>query len=757
MTQSALQTGHDAPVTDRSEDFYDRWPTAKSISHIIATAPPQWSTRIGLFGPWGDGKTSVLNFVEQQQRDAGNIVIRYAPWGASTADEVWKDFGKVLIAGLKRHGVKLTLWARAVHLVKAMGAKAVAGVLKGIGKLAELTGHAPGVSAGANFASTLIGDKLTFTKEDMLRLIQQLGARRVVVFIDDLDRTEPAVVPKLLLVLRELLDFAQFAFVLAFDRKIVAASLQGSNQSWGNSGESFLDKVIDFRVDLPKPTADQVRLLGLDQFQKLCPFVPRESVEAVAKLLPTNPRRLKLLARMIASTKKEVERHDADELEWGVILLLALVRAESEAFATKLLAITIDNVEYDFGEAFEGSANREARKKEELRLLLEEFPELKPRKERIELLVGAWREEVPAVPGERIRYQAMFSLTPHYITWGEFKQFFVKWRSDKLVSLVADFVTDRISASEARPESVQSELSDTVLSHYSTVLETASGVQEKAVHQKLVDEANDTLDLFLQSVTGQQPVCALSREQLIKLFERLRGIAMQWRHFDANDGEPELRAKEVQTLIDLGGVANDPMTIYEKLSPGRSQDSFFDQRDGDLRNAMIEDLRAVFEPMARTAALSYVTVPGQIRKLRSRDEGRAVRLLLTSPKSPFFAAHKADLVAAFKARLKSPGVVEDAGDYLSLLLSALEHGDQVIATAAERQNFIKEHPEFMRLIWELCVSEPSQFRMLKGLREQRATLIKTGIADADLMQPQWLKVTTTDLKSQPELGEGEND
>ena len=106
------QIGHDAPVTDRSDDFYDRWPIAKSISRIIETAPPQWSTRIGLFGPWGDGKTSVLNFLEQQQRTAANIVIRYAPWGATTPDEVWRDFGKVLIAGLARHNVKLTMWSQ---------------------------------------------------------------------------------------------------------------------------------------------------------------------------------------------------------------------------------------------------------------------------------------------------------------------------------------------------------------------------------------------------------------------------------------------------------------------------------------------------------------------------------------------------------------------------------------------------------------------------------------------------------------------
>ena len=67
-------TGHDSPIVRIEQDFYERWPVATSISRIIASSPIEWSTRIGLFGKWGDGKTSVLNFLEQQQRDVGNIV-----------------------------------------------------------------------------------------------------------------------------------------------------------------------------------------------------------------------------------------------------------------------------------------------------------------------------------------------------------------------------------------------------------------------------------------------------------------------------------------------------------------------------------------------------------------------------------------------------------------------------------------------------------------------------------------------------------
>jgi len=231
----------------------------------------------------------------------------------------------------------------------------------------------------------------------------------------------------------------------------------------------------------------------------------------------------------------------------------------------------------------------------------------------------------------------------------------------------------------------------------------------------------------------------LTREQLSALWSRLHDIALQWRHFTANAGEPELRAKEVQTLVDLGDVIGDPMLIYEMLRPGHQHDVVFEERTARLKNEMSDALRAVFEPKARGVALSYVKLPGEIQRLRSRDERRAARYLLTSPDSSMFSAHIADLMAAWEARKNTPEVVTDASDYLSLLLRALAHGDQEFCTANDRKAFIKKYPDLMSLLWNLSVSEPSQFRMLQDMRAQRALLIDMEIPEASLDQPDWLK------------------
>ena len=271
------------------------------------------------------------------------------------------------------------------------------------------------------------------------------------------------------------------------------------------------------------------------------------------------------------------------------------------------------------------------------------------------------------------------------------------------------------------------------------MLESASNAKAKADHLALMNEGSDALDLLIQCLTGNPRLCAISAEQGLARWEALYGIAMRWRHFNANDHEPELRAKEVQTLLTFGEAIGTPMLIYEKLDPTKVQDSFLGEREAILRTEMCETLRTAFEPTARAVALTYVATPGNIKKLRARDKKQAARFLLTSPHSPMFAGHKEELMTTLEARRNTAHVVEDASDYLSLLSSALVHGDGGLCTADERKTFITAHPDFMRLIWSLCVSEPSQFRMLQGLRDQRKVLVAAGMPDADLVEPEWLK------------------
>ena len=598
-------SGHDAPLAQRDLDDYDRWPIATAVSNVIAASPTEWSTRIGIYGAWGDGKTSVLNFLELQQRRKGNIVIRYSPWGLSSADEIWADFGKQLIAGLKKNGVKVGIWTRVFVWIKARP-RALAGILKGAANAAE--GAIPFAipKSAVDMTSGLLERHFRISKRDVEALIAGLGDRRAVVFIDDLDRSDPAVIPKLLLALRELLDFSRFVFVLAFDKSVVTKALELYNKAWGDAGGVFIEKVIDFPFDLPPPSVAQVKSLALRQFAAVCPFVPESVVESVVSLLPLNPRKLKLFARLISSLKAEVERHDPDELDWPTILLFSLMKLENESLTAEFVRRVCDEQDdFDWPAWASGRERTEAqdRKLEELLAAYTYIPE--QGKARIRALITAWQKKRAFAAGERLRYQIYFAVKPHNITWGEFRAFFIAWRANRTGTIISEFIAARASAMDVNIATVSAEFIDSVTGHYGTLLEAAGATKLADRHAALIAEASDCLDLYKAMVNLGTADVASYRLDVPACWLRMQRVCLEWQHFTANPGEPDLRQKEVEVLSDCARAAPDPVRIYEALKPWNIEAAPFDARSDQLKKAFISALRSVVETGAIDSALTF--------------------------------------------------------------------------------------------------------------------------------------------------------
>src|SRR5438105_132876 len=136
--EAAEVKGHDAPLWDREQDDYNRWPIAAAISSVISTSPAGWATRVAVYGRWGDGKTTVLNFLEAQQREKENVVVRFAPWGASNETELWTSFSKALRLQLKLSGLRFGVFSDLWHWLKRRSAFLPA-LLKGGGYLVQHT------------------------------------------------------------------------------------------------------------------------------------------------------------------------------------------------------------------------------------------------------------------------------------------------------------------------------------------------------------------------------------------------------------------------------------------------------------------------------------------------------------------------------------------------------------------------------------------------------------------------------------------
>jgi predicted KAP-like P-loop ATPase len=71
----------DQPISSKSEDRFDRWPFAQRVADTLGKRNDRGSLVVGIYGQWGDGKTSVLRMMEEALKDVDDIVVvKFNPW-----------------------------------------------------------------------------------------------------------------------------------------------------------------------------------------------------------------------------------------------------------------------------------------------------------------------------------------------------------------------------------------------------------------------------------------------------------------------------------------------------------------------------------------------------------------------------------------------------------------------------------------------------------------------------------------------------
>ena len=83
----------DAPISTKEDDRFSRWTFSERIAQVISKRSDPSSIVLGLYGVWGDGKTSVLNFIEEALIDDDNVIcIKFNPWRFGSEEELLTGF-----------------------------------------------------------------------------------------------------------------------------------------------------------------------------------------------------------------------------------------------------------------------------------------------------------------------------------------------------------------------------------------------------------------------------------------------------------------------------------------------------------------------------------------------------------------------------------------------------------------------------------------------------------------------------------------
>lgn len=294
----------DQPIASKSEDTFNRAPFATRIAETLATRSDPSSIVIGLYGPWGDGKTSVLEMMQEElNTHAEIIVVRFNPWHFQTEDLLLRGFFATLADAMGRSLPNMK--ERAGSLLQKYGSVLSLASLS-IGGVVQVS---PGEAAkGLGDAMSNVGlDELRSRIEGML----DEAKKRLVILIDDIDRLDRDETHALFKLVKLSASFRHTAYVLAFDDAVVSAAL-GERYGAGGAaaGRAFLEKIIQVPLHLPPVDGNSLRRLALEGVDNAVNHagvaLTQPQVDAFVRhfddaLLPhiETPRRAKLLSNAL--------------------------------------------------------------------------------------------------------------------------------------------------------------------------------------------------------------------------------------------------------------------------------------------------------------------------------------------------------------------------------------------------------------------------------------------------------------------------
>lgn len=707
-------TGFDKAMLDVSEDYLDRFGLAKQILTLLTDAPIDWSVRVGLIGQWGEGKTTVAHWVAQQAEAEGHLIVWLSPWDARSIEEMWVRFAFALLEALDARKISIE------GLTDVRSSVRLARLRKQLEQVSELSGIP---SAGVS----LLQGFFSLGARELAGIRRKLGQRRVVVILDDIDRADPALLPQALLTIRAVLDLEGFSFLVPFDEQVVSNALAGTNPAL-TSGEKFIEKIFDFRVHLPEPTVQQRRDILQRELANCCEFIPKNAVSSIpyegsiTKALPTNPRKIKAIARSMRMFRAEAQRRRSDEIDWRTLLLASMIRLESAEFFS---ALTGDIRELAPG-AFARHATSEEQSADQARLqeLAQRCaPSSAGLRARLIALANLWREHGQRASRGALLYSVRLFAQAEKLTWLEFDTALSSWHSNRDLNTILTWLQDQSGRNALPAAAIAREFVGTLLEHYDRQLLLATTKALLEEHEAALEKASSALSLLHQLLErGLPPVVpSLVFESL---FERLIEIVLRWS--SVNDGglERSLRERE-QALLTMAAVAaskQELWEVYERCArqQANAAGSTFPQA------AIARTVVACFSARAEGRALETLSIPLGVHHLTS-DFKTATRLALLDVDGPLWRSSEGPSPSPVELVLGSaatdPEVQKNALSLLRLLPVGVREWPSQDAELAKK---LVKNGRAMKLIWQAATARPLQQKHFGDLLALRDTLLSMG-------------------------------
>jgi KAP family P-loop domain len=331
---------------------------ARALAQIVSGSKPQFA--IGIFGGWGSGKTTLMRAIEDELDSERVLSVQFSAWRYEREEHLIVPLLDTIREALVAWSEKNQAGSEAAKKTAATVGRATTSILAGLSLRIGIP-HAIEMSfdankalqAGREFRKEEVDARVprSFYHASFLALSDAFAEfvgenRRIVVFVDDLDRCLPEKALQVLESMKLFFDLHGFVFVVGLDQEIVELVIDlkyGSTEQTADgeptragrmSGADYVKKVFQLEYRLAPVAVEQLKdFLATAYAEARLPHAQQDELRAcVERHLPyvvgdsgVNPREIKRYIN--AYTLKRMIGKDLDA---DVILTLQTIASRRD-------------------------------------------------------------------------------------------------------------------------------------------------------------------------------------------------------------------------------------------------------------------------------------------------------------------------------------------------------------------------------------------------------------------------------------------
>ncbi|WP_295795644.1 P-loop NTPase fold protein [Mucilaginibacter sp.] len=223
----------DSDISIKENDHYYRTGYANKVATRIEATTTHNSFGIGIFAEWGQGKTDFLKrlYSALSENQEENILVQFNPWRINNGDLIVDDFFKTLANSLKPY-----------HAT-------IADKINSYSKKIFQTSKEASFRLIDTIIDDFIDEPSVTERYDTINTYIKSTGKRIIVFIDDLDRLTASEILEVLRIIRNTANFSNTFFVVAIDHNYVIETLKKTNLI--GKEKEYLKKIFQLVLTLP--------------------------------------------------------------------------------------------------------------------------------------------------------------------------------------------------------------------------------------------------------------------------------------------------------------------------------------------------------------------------------------------------------------------------------------------------------------------------------------------------------------------------